>query len=48
MPEPLRHAIRILVTDWYENRGDTGTDAVNALPALVRALIAAYARVRLA
>lgn len=45
VPEPLRQAIRMLVTDWYENRGDN--DAA-ALPAAVRALIAPFERLKLA
>ena len=48
VPEPLRQAIRMLVTDWYENRGDAGADEANALPASVRALVAPYERARLA
>ena len=46
VPEPLRQAIRMLVTDWYENRGDAGD--TNALPSSVRALVAPYERARLA
>jgi uncharacterized phiE125 gp8 family phage protein len=49
VPEPLRQAIRMLVTDWYENRGDAGADdPANALPSPVRALVAPYQRQRLA
>jgi uncharacterized phiE125 gp8 family phage protein len=49
VPEPLRQAIRTLVTNWYENRGDAGTDdPANALPSPVRALVAPYQRPRLA
>jgi uncharacterized phiE125 gp8 family phage protein len=49
VPEPLRQAIRMLVTDWYENRGDAGADdPANALPSSVRALVAPYQRQRLA
>jgi uncharacterized phiE125 gp8 family phage protein len=48
VPEPLRQAIRMLVTDWYENRGDAGGDDANPLPASVRALVAPYQRPRLA
>jgi uncharacterized phiE125 gp8 family phage protein len=48
VPEPLRQAIRTLVTDWYENRGDAGPDdPANALPFSVRALVAPYQRPRL-
>ncbi len=38
VPEPLRHAIQLLVAHWYENRASR--DA--ALPANVAALIAPY------
>ncbi|MEA2841716.1 MAG: hypothetical protein QOF41_3046 [Methylobacteriaceae bacterium] len=49
VPEPLRQAIRALVTDWYENRGDAdAADMANALPSSVRALVAPYQRPRLA
>jgi uncharacterized phiE125 gp8 family phage protein len=49
VPEPLRQAIRTLVTNWYENRGDAGPDdPANALPSSVRALVAPYQRPRLA
>ena len=49
VPEPLRQAIRRLVTDWYENRGDAGPDdPANTLPSAVRALVAPYQRRRLA
>jgi uncharacterized phiE125 gp8 family phage protein len=48
VPEPLRQAIRLLVTNWYENRGDAGGDDANPLPASVRALVAPYQRPRLA
>jgi uncharacterized phiE125 gp8 family phage protein len=49
VPEPLRQAIRVLVTDWYENRGDANVaDPASALPSTVRALIAPYERPRLA
>ena len=48
VPEPLRQAVRMLVTDWYENRGDAGADGASALPASVRALVAPYQRPRLA
>jgi uncharacterized phiE125 gp8 family phage protein len=49
VPEPLRQAIRMLVTDWYENRGDAGADDLaNALPSSARALAAPYQRPKLA
>jgi uncharacterized phiE125 gp8 family phage protein len=48
VPEPLRQAIRMIVTGWYENRGDAGAEEATALPACVRALVAPYQRPRLA
>ena len=43
MPEPLRHAIRLLVAHWYENRGIVaGGGEVAVLPQSVAALIAPY------
>ncbi|HWK97666.1 MAG TPA: head-tail connector protein [Pseudolabrys sp.] len=40
VPEPLRHAVRLLTAHWYENRGIAG--AGSSLPATVAALIAPY------
>jgi uncharacterized phiE125 gp8 family phage protein len=49
VPEPLRQAMRLLVTRWFENRGDVESDSRgNALPNAVAALLAPYRRVRLA
>lgn len=44
VPEPLRHAIRLLAAHWYENRGLIATGATQAavLPATVSALLAPY------
>jgi uncharacterized phiE125 gp8 family phage protein len=43
VPEPLRQAIRLLVTHWYENRGIVAAaDKSVVLPATVSALIASY------
>jgi uncharacterized phiE125 gp8 family phage protein len=43
VPEPLRHAIRLLLAHWYENRGILGAgDEAAARPATVSALIAPY------
>jgi uncharacterized phiE125 gp8 family phage protein len=43
VPEPLRQAIRLLLTHWYENRGIMGTGGETAArPASVTALIAPY------
>jgi uncharacterized phiE125 gp8 family phage protein len=43
VPDPLRHAIRLLVAHWYENRGLAAIGAsVAMLPAGVGALIAPY------
>ena len=48
VPEALRHAIRILVAHWYENRGVVAVgDTVALLPATVPALIAPYRMVAL-
>lgn len=40
VPEPLRHAVRLLTAHWYENRGIAGSPGT--LPATVAALIAPY------
>ena len=40
VPEPLRHAVRLLIAHWYENRGIAGPGGT--LPATVAALIAPY------
>src|ERR1700709_132916 len=45
VPDPLRHAVRMLVAHWYENRGLVAAGTVAVLPAGVDALIAPY-RVR--
>ena len=45
VPDPLRHAVHMLVAHWYENRGLVAAGTVAALPAGVDALIAPY-RVR--
>ena len=44
VPEPLRHAIRLLTAHWYENRGliATGTAQAAMLPGTVSALLAPY------
>jgi uncharacterized phiE125 gp8 family phage protein len=43
VPEPLRHAIQILVAHWYENRGVIGASGeVALLPESAAALIAPY------
>jgi uncharacterized phiE125 gp8 family phage protein len=42
VPEPLRQAVRLLVTHWYENRGLASPSAVTILPTTVAALIAPY------
>lgn len=40
VPEPLRLALRQLVTHWYENRGDAaGSDAPPSIPTIVTALV---------
>lgn len=48
VPEPLRHAIRLLVTHWYENRSAVVLgDSATATPAGFRELIAPYRRMTL-
>jgi len=47
VPEPLRHAIRLLVAHWYENRGVAAESGVQPMPAGVAALIAPYRGVAL-
>ena len=44
VPAPLRHAIRMLVARWFENRGDA---PAQPLPPDVLALIAPFRRARL-
>jgi uncharacterized phiE125 gp8 family phage protein len=46
VPGPLRHAIRMLVARWFENRGDA-SDPVQPLPPDVLALVAPFRRPRL-
>jgi uncharacterized phiE125 gp8 family phage protein len=46
VPAPLRHAIRLLVARWFENRGD-GPDLAQPLPIDVLALVAPFRRARL-
>jgi uncharacterized phiE125 gp8 family phage protein len=43
VPEPLRQAIRLLLTHWYENRGIAAASGETAArPASVSALIAPF------
>jgi uncharacterized phiE125 gp8 family phage protein len=42
VPEPLRHAVRLLLGHWYENRGLVSSGGVGVLPTTVAALIAPY------
>lgn len=43
LPEPLRHAVRLLVSHWYDNRGLAVTGgSVAMLPGSVNAMIATY------
>jgi uncharacterized phiE125 gp8 family phage protein len=46
VPEPLRHAIRIMVARWFENRGDAA-DPSQPLAADLVALLAPFRRARL-
>jgi uncharacterized phiE125 gp8 family phage protein len=47
VPAPLRQAILLLVSRWFENRGDDAHGVDARLPGDVMALIAPYRRVRL-
>jgi uncharacterized phiE125 gp8 family phage protein len=47
VPEPLRHAVRLLVARWFEHRGDDVEPARAALPDDVLTLVAPYRRARL-
>ncbi|HEY5278214.1 MAG TPA: phage head-tail connector protein [Pseudolabrys sp.] len=49
VPEPLRHAARLLVAHWYENRGliVPGATSLASLPVSAAALIAPYRMVSL-
>jgi uncharacterized phiE125 gp8 family phage protein len=47
VPEPLRHAIRLLVAHWYENRGVVAADARATVPSTVAALLGPYRRLSL-
>jgi len=47
VPEPLRHAVRLLVARWFEHRGDDVEAARAALPDDVLTLVAPYRRARL-
>ena len=43
VPEPLRHAVKLLLAHWYENRGVTANGGESApMTAGVEALIAPY------
>jgi uncharacterized phiE125 gp8 family phage protein len=42
VPEPLRHALRMLLTHWYDNRGIIGENQFVPLPQSAAALIAPY------
>jgi uncharacterized phiE125 gp8 family phage protein len=48
VPAPLKLAIQRLVAFWFEQRGDERPDGPEALPAEIRALLAAFVRPRLA
>jgi uncharacterized phiE125 gp8 family phage protein len=47
VPEPLRHAIRLLVAHWYEYRGLVAADAGPMVPSTVAALLLPYRRLAL-
>ena len=42
VPEPLRLAMRLLLSHWYENRGIVGESSASPLPANAAELIAPY------
>lgn len=42
VPQPLRQAVRLLVSHWYENRGLVSAGQTAVLPSTVVALIAPY------
>jgi uncharacterized phiE125 gp8 family phage protein len=46
VPEPLRLAIRMIATYWYENRGDIVQTTVDNLPPGVKSLLQPYKRIR--
>ena len=48
VPEPLRLAIRLLVANWFEHRGDEPDGSALPVPPRVGALLATYRRPRLA
>lgn len=47
VPEPLRHAARLLVARWFEHRGDDAEPPRDALPDEVLVLLSPYRRARL-
>jgi len=47
VPEPLRHAIRLLAAHWYEYRGLVAADARATVPSTVAALLTPYRRLSL-
>lgn len=47
VPEPLKHAIRLLVAQAYDDRGDAASPDGRALPSAVVALLAPHRRRRL-
>ena len=48
VPAPLRLAVRRLVAQWFEHRGDDAASAPAGLPGDVRTLLAPFVRPRLA
>ncbi|PZA12740.1 hypothetical protein DNX69_07560 [Rhodopseudomonas palustris] len=47
VPAPLRHAVRTLVAQWYDNRGGAADTSAALLPGSVATLIAGYRAVTL-
>ncbi|MCC2098549.1 MAG: head-tail connector protein, partial [Hyphomicrobiales bacterium] len=48
VPRPLHQAVLLLVTWWYENRGDAIAAGERAIPSQIASLIAPWRKVRLA
>ncbi|RED37846.1 putative phiE125 gp8 family phage protein [Rhodopseudomonas thermotolerans] len=47
VPAPLRHAVRLLAAQWFDNRGGTADAGAAVLPGGVAAMIAGYRAVAL-
>ena len=47
VPEPLRHALKMVVAEWYERRLIADPDQLPSLAAAIRPMLASYRTVRL-